>query len=758
MTDDEVQFLGMRPASLLDPLPIVSSPHRPVTGIALHVESSEREPASRMLFKRTNTKEVQIGRRHSDDTDSADDDKALFGCPVVSRKHAILVFSGDTGNAYIMDKGSHHGTYMRRRGESGLPQRLEPEQSVLLRDGDQITLGKTVGRSSQDMVSPVIFRIELLYGTIDDSALDGSPAPVASNTGTPPQRISSRIVSRHGSGRFSAKELDLLDDDQDGIEVEQPVARRADDIRSMLSHFESAADFVAKYNRADDSASGSGRSSPMSLSSPSPRPESVDFPRSAPPFDESEEIAQRQRVDTQASWPQISLIREPSFDNMSSEDMEEDEQTPDSSMEQSHDDAHPFPEGESIESRIEKLQAEIDRLQAHRRKIKIKFNANTQTISRRLAALDEKTAAADASYDQFRARLTSVEGQSKDILDRMDVTSGHTNRLNERADGVDERMDEIDQQLEQLRDEHSTLEDRLEDDSDRISGAHDRIAELRQEIMEVDGRQEDLQTQYGTLKERQGEMREEHSELRDEVKDLRHRAVLAEEAHAALLAKHEALQQRLETLQQRHATLDCAVDVLRDELHKDLRISVQDLDERLAALSARDDGAARDDEQRATLQELIDEVKSIRAAAKQHADEEDQQARAEAHRTSLEAVAVRAAIAEFKQLHAQALAELARASEFQYKGPGPLSSKRKRHDEDEGIDGEGELLLDSQENLSLMSDASDMDLPPLTESRTLDRKGRPKTKRARQVGRTLARTAVTATVGAALTWTALAYC
>ena len=166
-----------------------------------------------------------------------------------------------------------------------------------------------------------------------------------------------------------------------------------------------------------------------------------------------------------------------------------------------------------------------------------------------------------------------------------------------------------------------------------------------------------------------------------------------------------------------------------------------------------------------------------RAAAQHHADEEDKQARAEAHRTSLEAVAVRAAIAEFKQLHAQARAELARASEFQYKvsaspstyprgeglraalqGPGPLSSKRKRHDEDEGIDGEGELVLDSQENLSLMSDASDMDLPPLTEGRTLDRKGRPKTKRARQVGRTLARTAVTATVGAALTWTALAYC
>ena len=118
MTDDEVQFLGMRPASLLDPLPIVSSPHRPVTGqmsrpytgkvayiftgIALHVESSEMQPASRMLFRRTNTKEVQIGRRHSDDTDSADDDKALFGCPVVSRKHAVLVFSGDTGNVRVL--------------------------------------------------------------------------------------------------------------------------------------------------------------------------------------------------------------------------------------------------------------------------------------------------------------------------------------------------------------------------------------------------------------------------------------------------------------------------------------------------------------------------------------------------------------------------------------------------------------------------------------------------------------------------------
>ena len=85
---------------------------------------------------------------------------------------------------------------------------------------------------------------------------------------------------------------------------------------------------------------------------------------SVPPFEESEEIAQRQRVDTQASWPQISLIREPSFDNMSSEDMEEDEQTPDSSMEQSPDDAHPSHEGETLESWIEKLQVRFGMLRS----------------------------------------------------------------------------------------------------------------------------------------------------------------------------------------------------------------------------------------------------------------------------------------------------------------------------------------------------------------------------------------------------------
>ncbi|KAL1743210.1 hypothetical protein HDZ31DRAFT_83597 [Schizophyllum fasciatum] len=750
MADDDVQFLGMRPAALLDALPITASGNRPVTGIALHVESSEREPASRMLFMRTNTTEVEIGRRHSDDTDTSDDSKALFGCPVVSRKHAVLIFSEDTGSACIMDKGSHHGTYMRRRGESGLARRLVPEQSVLLRDGDQITLGKVVGRSAQDMVAPVVFRVELLHGTIDSTA--GPESSVASNTGTPPKHVSSSAPPRRPSGCFSAR--DLSDDEQDMPEAEHPAC----------GPFRSMEDFVAEHNRreslfaavaaANDSVSDSARSAPMDLSSPSPRSASPEFHRPKPDGEASmsQEIVQRQRVDTQTSWPDISLHFTPPSGDAHLEDLDEDEQTSDSLMEDSaplhtaiHDDG-------SLESRIEKLQTEINRLQTHRRKIKSTFNANTHAITRRFAGLDEWTSSVEEQHEQMENRVGVVEERCGDALARVEVSSGHINRLNERADGMDERMDGVDQRLGRLNGLSTSLEDRLEDDSDRITGAHDRITELGQEIMEVDGRQEDLQAQYDALKERQGQAREETGELRDEVKDLRHRAVLAEEAHAALQREHEKLQSFVRSLQQKHLVLDGDVSRVSDESHNDARVNVQDLDARVAALSARVEASTSMHDQRAFLEGLIDEVKSIRATAKQSAEAEATRVRDEACRIALESERVHAAIAEFKRLQAQA-----RADRSHNQGPGPLSSKRKRHDEDGGIDEEGEMPAGSQASLSLMSDASDVDLAPLTEDRTLDRVGRPRAKRARQVGRTLARTAATATVGAALTWTALAY-
>lgn len=714
-----------------------------------------------MLFRSTSTNEVQIGRRHSDDTDRADDSKALFGCPVVSRKHAVLVFSEDTGNAYIVDKGSHHGTYMRRRGESGLPRRLEAEQSVLLRDGDTITLGKTVGRSSQDRVTPVVFRIELLYGTIDSMTPEDSP--IASNTGTPPKRISSSLLSRRGSGRFSARDL-VSDDDQDVVEIEQPRARRAD-LRNIISHISDSLSYCKPASDIadmddDGSISDSARSSPMDLSSPSPRPASVDFPRSAPATDGpgSQEFAQRQRVDTQASWPAFTVNRSPSPEDLSLEDMDEDELSEESPQPEPVQFGAQVPnDDETLRKRIDELQAEMARLQAHRRKIKSKFNANTHAISKRLAVLDSKASMAKVQFSQLSGKLDAVEEQYREANERLNTSSGRMDGLDGRVNGFDERADDLDKRVGRLDDLNARMEDRLEDDSERISSVQDGVTELRQELMEVDGRQEDLQGHYDALKERQGELREEQGELRDEVKDLRHRAALAEEAHAALLAKHEALQRQ-------YAALDGVVGCMRGELDNVVQGDMSTLEARVAVLDVRANAAEATEEGRVSPEELINELKALRAAAEQRAEADAERSSAHAERIaaetarlSAESENVRAAMAELKQLQAEVRADIARAS--QTKGPAPLSSKRKRNDEDEGIDGEEEEMLPgsqatTQEDLSLLSDASDAD----EAGRTVNRAGRPKTKRPRQVSGTIARTAVTATVGAALTWTALAYC
>lgn len=115
---DEIQFLGSRPAQRQTSDHPVRSAQRPVTGegchpcvgirsdsylvgIALHVEKSGSNDAYGMMFRRTNTSVVHIGRRPGTEIECRSQDnelgKAMFRCAVVSRKHAKIAFS-DSGN------------------------------------------------------------------------------------------------------------------------------------------------------------------------------------------------------------------------------------------------------------------------------------------------------------------------------------------------------------------------------------------------------------------------------------------------------------------------------------------------------------------------------------------------------------------------------------------------------------------------------------------------------------------------------------
>lgn len=77
---------------------------------------------------------------------------------------------------YISDLSSHHGTHVLRPGDT-VSTMLSPDRPNVLADGDTITFGKTVGRED-GVVRPIIAKVRLLFTT---------PTPVvASASSTPP--------------------------------------------------------------------------------------------------------------------------------------------------------------------------------------------------------------------------------------------------------------------------------------------------------------------------------------------------------------------------------------------------------------------------------------------------------------------------------------------------------------------------------------------------------------------------------------------
>ncbi|KAI9461536.1 hypothetical protein F5148DRAFT_1214961 [Russula earlei] len=163
--DDDIQFLGMvPPISPHKPsYPLASHPpmHPPASGIMLVIPKSGDEPTQTLRFLKSRSPVVHIGRASSShlDTDKSSD-SILFRCPVISRRHAKLMFS--SGQVYIVDLHSHHGTHLRRRDEIVRP--IVPDVPITLQDGDTLIFGKAVGKEPF-CVSPVIANIMLIYDT-----------------------------------------------------------------------------------------------------------------------------------------------------------------------------------------------------------------------------------------------------------------------------------------------------------------------------------------------------------------------------------------------------------------------------------------------------------------------------------------------------------------------------------------------------------------------------------------------------------------
>ncbi|KAJ7743126.1 hypothetical protein B0H16DRAFT_1561955 [Mycena metata] len=186
--DDCIQFLGMKAAAprVSLPSPLFLNSQRPVTGVVLELEKSATEVGHGMIFHKSDSPVVHIGRRPGSDSEKRRNEpgKAFFSCPVVSRHHAKLAFS-DSGHVYLIDLDSHHGTHIRKRDDA-VSKQVAAETPTLLADGDVVTFGKSVG-SDKGLVRPVVAKVELLYG----------PRPSFK-----PLVVPATSISRSPSGRY----------------------------------------------------------------------------------------------------------------------------------------------------------------------------------------------------------------------------------------------------------------------------------------------------------------------------------------------------------------------------------------------------------------------------------------------------------------------------------------------------------------------------------------------------------------------------
>ncbi|KAF9466729.1 hypothetical protein BDZ94DRAFT_1319246 [Collybia nuda] len=202
MLDDDIQYMGTRPATrAVSDSPFLA--HQSVTGIIMHIERSSSNAPYDLIFRRANSNVIQIGRRPGTEAEQKQGDNvgAMFRCAVVSRKHAKIAFS-DSGHAYLIDMNSHHGTHVRKPGET-VSRKLIAETPTSLSDGDIITFGKSVGRNSE-IVRPVVARIELLRGSQHENTFKPLAMPVTPITPSnhPNVSPSSSSSSRSSSGRY----------------------------------------------------------------------------------------------------------------------------------------------------------------------------------------------------------------------------------------------------------------------------------------------------------------------------------------------------------------------------------------------------------------------------------------------------------------------------------------------------------------------------------------------------------------------------
>ncbi|KAG7440483.1 uncharacterized protein BT62DRAFT_1080852 [Guyanagaster necrorhizus] len=504
--DDEIEYLGTKPASVNRP-----ANNRPFlgalqpTGITLHIEKYGGEIAETMTFQKPKGNTIAIGRRPPKvDADQSKRDqeegKAMFRCPVVSRKHAQIMFS-DAGNVFLIDLGSHHGTHLRKP-DLPVSTMLRSEMPTALSTNDIITFGKSVGRGG-DMVRPVVARVELLFnqpvsafrplivpdsptssegsakstgrygvrvsspesssGSDHDSDIEElcSPSLVPSNDGGPPQcfdsllgrasQVLKKLIPPAHSAHLSqippiTSHVFFSRSPQPPSEfVGSPGLRSP--AMNPLDHDDaipSPPRFDLSYHDLYQPEDHARSASPMELGSPS----SVSAPLLQSPL---ENVLNEPVV--VGAWPSppsqrsLSLLPEPSLDEGIGKVASEA--------------AGDVPPAEvatpsfDINAALDEVKDEVSKLHVLRRKYKLRFNANAHIVKDKLSDLDE--------------RVTDVNGLCNSLIEQVDNLC---------------HMDipDLQAQIDSLQDREQGQEDLLserEDAQANIQALRDLVADTR---------------------------------------------------------------------------------------------------------------------------------------------------------------------------------------------------------------------------------------------------------------------------------------
>ncbi|KAK0475880.1 hypothetical protein IW261DRAFT_1493444 [Armillaria novae-zelandiae] len=497
--DDEIEYMGTKPACLTR-----LASNRPFlgaqqpTGIILHIEKYGGEISETLTFQKPQGNTIAIGRRPPTvDADQLKRDqeegKAMFRCPVVSRKHAQITFS-DAGNIFLIDLGSHHGTHLRKPDQS-VSTMLRSEMPTALATNDIITFGKTVGRGG-DMVRPVVARVEVLYsqpvsvfrplivpdsptnsegsakssgryglhvsssesssGSDHDSDIEElrSPPPVPSIRCGPPQRFDSLlgkasevlkilIPARPAPSSHSSPIMNHIffsPSPQPPSEFLGSPGLRSPAI-NPLDHDDaipSPPGLDLSYHDLYEPEFRAKSASPMELGSPS----SV----SAPLFPSSLEKVLNEPV-VVGAWPSapsqrsLSPLHELSLVKCSGEAAFE--APVDAPL--AEDAASSF----DMKAALDEVKAEVSKLDAQRRKYKLRFNANAHTMKDKLSDLDERVTDMNGLFTSLIDQVDNlchmdIPDLQVQIDDLQDQEQGREDFMNERED--------IESNLQALRD------------------------------------------------------------------------------------------------------------------------------------------------------------------------------------------------------------------------------------------------------------------------------------------------------------------